>query len=102
MTGKIKKMKVYPWIRWSVIFAASLALNAHAGELEGGTTNSPASGVSFAYFAHSDRGDIKGSDDISGYFFHEAAGTVTQINCGGGAGCRGANFLAGSGRGHRT
>ena len=36
------------------------------------------------------------SSDISAYTINATTGALTQINCGGGAGCNGASFLAGS------
>ena len=37
-----------------------------------------------------------GSNDVSAYTIGNGTGALVQINCGGGAGCNGANFLAGT------
>ena len=44
----------------------------------------------FAYVANIN------SDDVSAYTINATTGALTQINCGGGAGCNGTNFAAGT------
>jgi 6-phosphogluconolactonase (cycloisomerase 2 family) len=63
--------------------------NFLAGSFPYSVTVDPTS--KFAYTAN------EGSSDVSAYTINASTGALTQILCGGGAGCNGNNFLAGTG-----
>ena len=80
------------FINLLVMVSVVVLLQACGG---GGKKAAPASASApvvsiFAYVANDS------SNDVSAYTLNTTTGALTPVNCGGGAGCNGANFAAGT------